>query len=129
MEERRKFVRLDTRIEVTYTRLPDPDLRSVVTRNVGAGGICFFAREALAPGTLVRAAMSLPARQQPVLFTARVIWSEAYEVIGKEERRRAVEVGVQFVDISPEDKEAVMRHVILSFLPIQPEGIKSRELV
>ncbi len=124
MEERRKFVRLDTRIEVTYTKLPAPDLHSVVTKNISAGGVCFFAKEELPEGTLIRAAMSLPGRAKPILFTARVIWSEAYEVIGKTERHRAVEIGVVFVDISPEDKEVVMRHVILSFLPIAPEGIK-----
>jgi c-di-GMP-binding flagellar brake protein YcgR len=124
MEERRHFVRLDTRIEVTYTKLPQANLQAVVTKNISAGGICFFANEELPEGTTIRAAMSLPGRPHPILFTARVVWSEAYEVIGKEERRRAIEIGIEFINIAPSDKEVVMRHVILSFLPISREGIK-----
>lgn len=117
MEQRRKFVRLDTRIEVTYTVLPSTHERRTVTKNIGGGGICFFAEEVLAPGTHIRAAMRLPDRQLPVSFTAEVVWSEAYEVVGQTERRKAVEVGVRFLEIAPEDQQAIMQHVVLSLKP------------
>ena len=120
MEERRKFVRLDTRLDVSYTVLQTGTTAQTVSKDVGGGGICFFADQALPGGTRIQVSMKLPEGEQPVNFIAEVIWSEPYEVIGKSERRRSVEVGVRFVEISPKDRDAVMQHVILSFR--QPPG-------
>ena len=117
MEERRKFVRLDTRLDVNYTVLPAGKPQHTITKGVGGGGVCFFTERVLLPGSRLQVAMKLPHHEHPVNFTAEVIWSEQYEVIGKTERRRAVETGVHFVEIAPKDREAVMRHVILSFQP------------
>ena len=114
MEERRQFVRLDTRLEVQYSVLPTEAPQTAVTKDVGGGGICIFADKELPPGTRLQLAMKLPGREKPVNFTAEVIWSEAYEVIGHSQRQRAVEVGVRFVEVSPQDHEAVMQHVILT---------------
>ena len=117
MEERRHFVRLDTRLDVTYTVLPATQAQQTVTKGIGGGGVCFFSDRELAPGDQLQVAMKLPSREQPVNFTAEVIWCEPYEVIGKTGRQRSVEVGVRFLEIAPQDQEAVMQHVILSLKP------------
>ena len=117
MEERRKFVRLDTRLEIGYTVLPGGTAQAVVSKDVGGGGMCFFADQSLAPGTLLQMSMQLPGREQPVHFTAEVVWSEPYEVIGKTQRQQAVEVGIKFLEVSPKDQDAIMQHVILTFKP------------
>ena len=117
MEERRRFVRLDTRLEVTYTRLPSTQAQQTMTKDIGGGGICFFADELLRPGDRLQVAMKLPNYERAVNFTAEVMWSETYEVVGRTERQRAVEVGVRFVEIAPQDQEAIMQHVILSLQP------------
>ena len=117
MEERRKFVRLDTRLEIGYTVLPGSTAQAVVSKDVGGGGMCFFANQPLAPGTPLQMSMKLPGREQPVHFTAEVVWSEPYEVIGKTHREQAVEVGIKFLEIAPQDQDAVLQHVILTFKP------------
>ena len=117
MEERRRFVRLDTRLEVTSTVLPATQARQAVTKDIGGGGICFFADRELKPGDRLQVTMKLPGREQPVNFTAEVVWCEPYEVIGKTGRQRSIEVGVRFLEIAPQDQEAVMQHVILSLKP------------
>ena len=117
MEERRKFVRLDTRAEVTCTTLSTGKVERTVTKDIGGGGICLFTEHVLAPGTRLQVAMKLPGSEQLVNFIAEVVWSEAYEVVGKTERRRAVETGVRFLEIAPNDQDAVMRHVILNLQP------------
>jgi len=117
MEERRQFVRLDTRLDVTYTRLSPTETRKTVTKNISGGGICLFASERLQPGERLQVTMKLPDRAEPIRFTAETIWSEEYEVIGKTERQRSVEVGVRFLEIAPADQQAIMRHVILSVQP------------
>ncbi len=119
MEERRRFVRLDTRLEISYSVLPSGASQRSVTKDIGGGGICLFTDHTLASGTQLQVAMKLPGREEPVHFIAEVMWSEPYEVIGKTERRRAVETGVRFVEIAPKDQEAVMQHVILNVQPHQ----------
>ena len=120
MEERRRFVRLDTRVNVTYTVLPSGSPQQTTTKDIGGGGICLFSDRVLAPGTQLQTSMTLPDRERPAHFTAEVIWSEPYEVIGKSTRQRSVEVAVRFLEISPEDQEAIMRHVILTLQPRKP---------
>ena len=117
MEERRKFVRLDTRLEISYTptSLPADKAKRAVTKDIGGGGICLFAERPVPPGTRLQVAMQLPGREESVNFTAEVVWCEQYEVIGKEEHQRAVELGVRFLEIAPQDRDAVMQHVILNF--------------
>ena len=119
MEERRKFVRLDTRLEISYTvtSLPADKAKRTVTKDIGGGGVCLFAERPLPSGTQLQVAMKLPGREPPVNFTAEVVWCEQYEMIGKEEQSRAVELGVRFMEIAPQDRDAIMQHVILNFKP------------
>ena len=117
MEERRQFVRLDTRLDVSYTVLPAAQAQQTVTKGVGGGGFCFFSDRELKPGERLQVAMKLPNREQPVNCIAEVVWCEPYEVIGKTGRQRSVEVGVRFLQIAPQDQDAVMQHVILSLKP------------
>ena len=114
MEERRRFVRLDTRLETSYTVLPTVTPEGAATKDISGNGICLFTKQVLTPGTHLQLAMKLPDRAQPVNFTAVVVWSEAYELIGKTEHRRAAETGVRILEIDPREQEAMMRHVILS---------------
>ncbi len=117
MQEQREFVRLDTRLEAIYTVLPSGTPQKVVSKNISGGGICFFADRTMPPGLRLQIAMQLPGREKPVNFTAEVVWSETYEMIGRTQRQRSVEVGVRIVEIAPEDQQAVMQHVILSMQP------------
>ena len=122
MDERREFVRLDTSLGVSYTELPAGMAKQTVAKNIGGGGICLFSEKAFPPGTRLQVAMRLPEREQPVNFTGEVMWSEAYEVIGKSERQRSIEVGLRFLEIAPKDREAVMQHVILTLQPRRPSS-------
>ncbi len=122
MEERRRFVRLDTRLDVSYAVQPAGTVQRTSSKDIGGGGICLFADHVLEPGTCLKVSMKLPELEQPVAFTAEVVWSEPYEVIGRTVRERAVELGVRFLDIAPQDQEAIMQHVILSLKPAQPRS-------
>ena len=120
MEERRKFVRLDTRLGVVYQVLPSTTPRPSRTKDLAGGGICVFVSELLKPGTALHVDVTLPNRDRPVPFQGEVVWCEEYEVIGKTKRERSVEAGVKFVTIDPRDRQAILEHVILSLQPHQP---------
>ena len=114
MEERRRFVRFNARLKASYRVFPQTQPIQTVTKDLGGGGVCFFAEAPLAPGTRLQAELTLPDREQPIPFTAEVICSEAHEVLGKGTHERAVEVDVRFVEISPNDQADIMQHIMMS---------------
>jgi c-di-GMP-binding flagellar brake protein YcgR len=120
MEERRRFVRLDTRLPVTYRVLPSDETKQSVTKDIGGGGVCVFVRDPLTPGTQLRIEIAVPDQERPIAFTGEVAWCEPYEIIGKTQRERSVEAGVRFAQIDPKDQQAIMRYVILSLQPHRP---------
>jgi c-di-GMP-binding flagellar brake protein YcgR len=117
MQERRRFVRLDTRLPVTYQVLPSTTPQQTKTKDIGGGGVCLFLNEPVAVGTTLQAQIKIPDQEHPVSFTGRVVWCEQYEIIGKSRRERSVEAGVEFEQIDPRDQQAIMRYVILSLQP------------
>ena len=117
MQERRRFVRLATRLNVRYTVLHQTQPSPSVTRNISGGGICFFSEEALPAGTRLQVEVTLPDREQPIPFTAEVVWSEQSVLIGKAQREEAVEIGVRFIEIAPDDQDVIMRNVLSTFKP------------
>jgi c-di-GMP-binding flagellar brake protein YcgR len=121
MDERRQYARLDTRAEVVYSIVPGTHkAKRTVTKNVSGGGICLLVDEELQPGTYLKITMKLPGSDQQVTFTGEVMWSESYEVIGRTQRRRAVEAGVRFVEITPEALDGLLQHAILMIRGQQP---------
>jgi c-di-GMP-binding flagellar brake protein YcgR len=117
MEERRRFVRLETRVDVTYIVLPSGRAQQTASKDISGEGSCFLTEKPLTPGTSLQVALKLPGREHPVNFTGEVVWSQPYEVIGKTDRQHAVETGVRFAEIAPQDQEAVMQHVTLTLQP------------
>jgi c-di-GMP-binding flagellar brake protein YcgR len=120
MEERRKFVRLDTRLPVSYQITRAPASQMSLSSDIGGGGVCLFLSEPLKTGTVLRIEVTLPDQPKPIAFTGEVVWCEQYEMIGKTQRDRSVEAGVKFVQIQPHEQQAIMRHVILSLQPRPP---------
>lgn len=117
MEERRRFVRLDTRLSVTYQVLPSSQAKQSVTKDIGGGGICVFLSEPLQERTQLRVEIVLPDRPQPITFMGEVVWCEQYDIIGKSQQHRSIMAGVRFLNIKPDDQDAIMQHVILNLQP------------
>lgn len=125
MKERREFVRLDTRIEVAIIsgesgspkKAKTPRSQQTKIKDIGGGGLCFFADEAIKPGTRLELVTKLPDQEKPLQFKVEVIWSDTYEVRGKGSHHQATEVGAKFIEITPKDQEKIMQFVILGRKP------------
>lgn len=111
MQEQRQFVRLDTRLGVTYQVAGSPV--SSVTKDISAGGICVFLNDVLQPGTSLRIEIQLPERPQPIAFIGEVAWCDSYEIVGRGQRERSIEAGIKFSQIDPQDRQTILQHVIL----------------
>ncbi len=112
MQEQRQFVRLDTRLNITY-QVASGAAVSSVTKDIGGGGICVFLNEVLQPGTSLRIEIQVLDRPKPIAFLGEVAWCDSYEVIGRGQRERSIEAGVKFMQIDPQDRQTILQHVIL----------------
>ena len=123
MEERRRFVRLDARLEVNYHIIGQAgkDLPSL-TRNVGGGGIGFFTESRLAPGTILEVEVEFPTHQRRVRFTGGVIWSGQLLLSSGDKSPRPFETGVRFIDIALEDREFLLHYSRGNVAPTPPSG-------
>jgi c-di-GMP-binding flagellar brake protein YcgR len=107
MEERRRFVRVPARAQLTYTVLPDTHSRQTVTKDVSRGGVACATDKPLPPGASLQVAMTLPGRDTPAHFIGEVVWSQTQETITRSSRERYAETGMRFSEIAPLDQDAV----------------------
>ena len=117
MEERRRFVRLDTRLPTEYRVLPTSEAKHSVTTGISGGGVCLFVSEPIAPGTPLQVTIEVPDSSRRLTFSGEVVWCESYAILGKAQQHRSILAGVKFVSIAPEDQREIMRYVILSLQP------------
>src|SRR3989338_5984463 len=116
MEERRKFVRLQSRLKANCWVLGTEESLSLLSRNIGGGGISLFTKRRLAPGTVLGIEVYFPSRLAPVRFTGEVIWSGGLITSGEQDSLNTYETGVQFLDITPEDHACILKYAETSIL-------------
>ncbi len=109
MGDRRKFVRLHSRIRAAYQSLGKEDPLETLTKNVSGGGLSVFTKVRQAPGTILGLELHFPGRIAPVRFTAQVVWSGEVIADAPVDPDRAYETGVRFLDIEPEDREFLLK--------------------
>ena len=119
MEERRRLVRLETPVEVSYAVLPEGSKQRTAAKNVSGNGLCLSTEKPLPPGAQLQVGMKLPDREQPVNAVAEAVWSAASEVVDKTGRQRSVETGVRFTEIAPQDRDALAQFVFRTLQLIQ----------
>ncbi len=107
MEDRRKFVRLDAQLPLHYGLLPSGVAQEATSTELGGGGLRLITQEHVQPESRIWIELQLPGRQRPVAFVGEVVWSQQHDIKGIS----PVEIGVRFVEIAPEDRQAIMRHV------------------
>ncbi len=120
MEERRRFIRLHTRLTMIFKILDTGKVQRTLTKNVGGIGVCFVSEEQFQPGAKLDIEVKFPDRDTPVRFTADVIWSRPVGEPRKSYQPPTVETGVQFVTIDPKDLALIRQYTALNAPPLGP---------
>ncbi len=123
MEERRRFVRLNVRLDVDCTVLPSGVVQRAVSKDIGGGGFRLWTEKPFEPGTSLQLAITLSGRDAPVNVAAEVVWSEQSKTTGRIDRRQSVEVGTRCVEISPNDHVALTAFVSAGLRPATNLGL------
>ena len=114
MEERRRATRLGAWLHAVYTLHGASDKPTIaLVRTASEGGISLLTGQPLNAGVVVRIEVQCPGRR-PIAFTAEVRWCKPLGLPGDPKPPRAYEAGMQFRDITPDDRKAILLYTVLS---------------
>ena len=112
MEERRRATRLGTWLHAVYT-LPGAPPAIALVRTASEGGVSLLTSQPLQAGAVARVEVRCPGRRS-ITFTAEVRWSKPLGLPDSSKAPRAYEAGMQFQDITAEDRKAILLYTVLS---------------
>ena len=119
MDERRRYVRLDTRLKISYTVLKkDKDtFIPSETKDISGGGIRIFLSEPIPVQTFLKLTIHLPDDPKPIVCSGKTVWVEEFVVLPTEKRneKNQFEAGVTFTEIDPKDRDRIIKYVILGY--------------
>lgn len=110
--EQRKHPRVAINAELQYVKFDRVERSLYITaaKNVSEGGLCLITFERLEPGSEIELKFTLPEINQSVVANAQVRWVK--EIIVQQEAPLVVfQQGVQFLDISPQDRKTISEYV------------------
>ena len=117
MEEKRKYVRLDTRLKINYRVLenPPPPINTEIL-DIGGGGIRLLLAEPLKVKAVLDLEVYLPNETKPIHCQGRVVWIEEFSILQRaKEEKKTFEAGVEFTDVRLEDRDQIIKYVILGY--------------
>ena len=118
MKERRKFVRADTMANIRWSKDTgkgkEAPKHQDVTRNIGGGGVCIIVKNKLEFGDKLQLEITLP-KLKIIHAKGTVVWTKEFEIGLEKEITKGYYAGVEFTDISEEDRKLVEEYVFEYF--------------
>lgn len=105
VSEKRKHPRIETHVPVRYSKLKDGvsvKSKGSISKDFSLGGVCFRITEFVPMACRLIVELELPTREKPVKVIAKVAW------IRKTTSGNNFELGNHFLEISKEDRDAIM---------------------
>ena len=114
-QERRKFVRLNTLVDVVYNKVfPAQKVEVSLTKNISKGGICLIAYDELKVSDNLDLNIYLPEDKTPVHVIGRVAWVKDFVICNIPNGKR-FDVGIEFITISEQDEKKIAKYVFNYF--------------
>jgi c-di-GMP-binding flagellar brake protein YcgR len=108
MEEKRRFVRLDTPIQVKYRISSKSNIQNnSVGKDISVGGVRMLIGEKMIPGTQIDLEINIPDYDKIIYATGEIVWQD--ETLMKNEVTH--ETGLKFVKIASEDREKIGKYI------------------
>lgn len=113
IKERRKSPRINARLPLQYKDIQRPieTYSGTLTRDISEGGVRFIANEFLSIFTRLLVEASIPSFSRPIKAISKVAW------IRKIPSGNQYDVGVQFMDMTEEDKKHLTSFIAKSPAP------------
>ena len=113
VNEKRQVPRINARLPLQFKDIQRPieTYSGTLTKNISEGGIRFISAEFLSIFTRLLLEVSIPSFSRPIKAISKVAW------IRKVPRSNHYDVGVQFMDITEEDKRQLAAFIAKSPAP------------
>lgn len=109
MREKRRFIRFDTSLKVSYTLQKKPKIEKIgTTRDVSAGGMQLLTEERLEPGSRLELKFFIPEALNPAHLNGVVLWS-----ISGESGDPPYSAGIEFGEIEEDNKNTFLKFLCL----------------
>ena len=107
MEEKRKYIRIEAPIVVTYKIGGEhPITKKTITKDFSEGGIRFPVYEELKTGTPLELYIETPFDTIPIFATGQIVWTKA---LSTKEGREIYDVGVKFTKMQTFEKKRMLQ--------------------
>ncbi len=107
--EKRKFKRLKNGVKVIFKILNKRE-ETVLSINIGAGGVCIPLKEKIEPGTFLELGLILPDQHKPFYAFAKVAWQA--KVPKRDEKGDFYyETGIHFLRMNLEERKKLIEYV------------------
>lgn len=103
-KERRKFIRLDTTIDIKYKILKMGKKGEAVSKNISGEGIRLSVDEEIPPASILLLEMKIPVYPESITAKGIVIWSKKSGI-------KKFEIGVKFIKINPIVKTKIFKYI------------------
>jgi Tfp pilus assembly protein PilZ len=104
--ERRKYIRLEAPVGLSYICAPAGKMHSADTKNISAEGISFQATDkTLDTNDMVELKLSVPDAPNPVHVKGKVVWREKITL----EDNSPFDFGVEFIEIEEDNKNTFLK--------------------
>lgn len=108
MQERRRYVRLNIPLEVSYTiQGKGGALRKSITKNISPSGARFTVEGELPKGTVLDIAIKIPTKAEPIPVKAKIVWTRKENEQGK----GFYDTGFEFTLIPEESKQLFFQYL------------------
>ncbi|HOX54159.1 MAG: PilZ domain-containing protein [Candidatus Omnitrophica bacterium] len=109
LNERRKFVRFNSSVDVQYALLDkDPNLAlQGKSRNISSGGIGLITDKKLQEDDVLVVSIYMPQETLPIIAKSKVVWVRPLEM----HKEKRFDVGSEFINIAPEDRKKIDRYL------------------
>ncbi len=108
MQERRRYVRLNIPLEVSYSIQGEKGTRyKSTTKNISPNGVRFVLEKELPAGTILDIGIIVPSKSEPIPIKAKIIWSKKEFEKGKD----TYDAGFEFVHIPEESKKEFFQYL------------------
>lgn len=104
--ERRRYIRLDTPINFSYTVSGSDTIRKAVTKNISADGLRFEAREkGLKESDVIEIRLEIPGAVNPVHAKGRIMWKKKLSL----EDGAPYNFGVELIEVEEDNKNTFLK--------------------
>lgn len=105
MNERRKFIRIPEKFEISYNVVPSTMLEQYITSDISQGGIRFLVHQFVPKNSHLKVKIIFGTANTTIEALVQVMW------IGELPHNDSYEIGVRFIDIPPSAAEYLLGYI------------------